>query len=168
MTDATYLNQTVSPVTSTPTVLTTTTRTTTPTTTSQATSSTMSTPTTTSRSTTTSPGTLKPITCRPNDCCEKRDGCRPKPPGCCVIIMPCRQPCQPFHHVCSSMCTSMYMYAPVNPCGSGGCQRRSYYVGKSCGMSGYCRQTMNDCSGCQMGVFYSSYDGYQRCGGCFY
>lgn len=113
--------------------------------------------------------TTTTTTCRPTGCCHHDHGCRPPPPvgpDCCVVVVPCIQPCQPYHHVCSEQCISNVMYTPTNPCDMG-CQRKPYFIGSSCSMSGYCRQTMNDCSGCS-DDFYTSYNGYQQCGRCFY
>lgn len=88
--------------------------------------------------------------------------------NCCNVVRPCaQQGCQNIHRVCNKQCTSRFMYVPVNPCQQG-CERRSYSIGNSCTMSGYCQQSMTDCSSCNVNDFYASYGGYQQCGGCFY
>lgn len=103
-------------------------------------------------------------TCRPPNI---GPDCEQPTLGCCIVVRPCIQPCNPFHHVCSEQCSSNYMYTPLNPCAMG-CQKRLFSIGRSCSISGYCRQSLNACSGCNMDDFYTTYGGYQQCGGCFY
>lgn len=88
--------------------------------------------------------------------------------SCCNMVVPCVQTgCQSVRRVCGQQCTNNIMYAPVNPCQQG-CSRRPFAIGNSCSMSGYCRQTMMDCSSCDINSSFNTYQGYQQCGGCFY
>lgn len=89
-------------------------------------------------------------------------------PSCCNMVVPCAQAgCQSVRRTCGSQCTNRFMYLPLNPC-QGGCGKRNYAVGNTCSTSGFCRQTMMECSSCDVNNFYNSYQGYQQCGGCFY
>ncbi|KAG5878331.1 hypothetical protein JTB14_035258 [Gonioctena quinquepunctata] len=88
--------------------------------------------------------------------------------GCCNVITPCinGQTCNPFQSQCGSQCTNRDMFTAMNPCVHG-CYRRRFAPRRSCFSSGYCSMNMIDCDTCS-DDFYTSYSGYQQCGGCFY
>ncbi|XP_049818958.1 uncharacterized protein LOC126264560 [Aethina tumida] len=82
------------------------------------------------------------------------------PPNCCYVLNPCvTQQCTTYTKTCGSYCTSSFMYSGMNPCGGGGCRRRSHWTTND----GYTQ----DCSGCTEDSF-RSYSDYRRCHGCFY